>query len=90
MTQTLGAAIAAHINTHQTLGKDWPTTAEYGVEVRYKTWPTYSGDWRVCFFDTREELLSWLAEQREWARLEDNYFEYVAYQWDWGPQIIDV
>jgi len=84
---SLVGAIAAHIDSHQTEGIDWPSTATHCVVVRYKTWPCDWGGKNIQFFDSRLDLNRWLERTKKWATYEDNCVEYRVYEWDWGPNL---
>ena len=70
-------------------GKHWPDDALFCVSVRQRTWPLYSGDYHAHFFQTQSQLDVFLNDQRDWAKLEDNYLDYIVYEWDLGPKVID-
>ena len=82
----LQGLICAHIDAHQTEGMDWPNDAQFCLVLRFKAWPCDFGPRNVEFFATKEQYEERLSKLREWARFEDNYVEYRAYEWDWGPQ----
>lgn len=85
----LQGLIAAHIDSHQTEGMDWPNTAQFALMLRFKAWPCDFGPRHVEFFDNNIELEDRLAALRKWASFEDNYVEYRQYEWDWGPKFVD-
>lgn len=83
------AALAAHIDSHNTSGFVWPDSAEYAVEYNCSTWPMGWGkDTVIVFFDDREAYDKWVVDHRKWAELEDNYLAFRAWQWDWGPTLM--
>lgn len=88
----LQGLIAAHIDSHQTEGVDWPATATHCVVMR--TAPVLHdgaiiGDWsepRMFFFDSEAEMRLWQKYvNADW----DTDFTYSCqeYEWDWGPNL---
>lgn len=69
-------------------GQHWPDEALFCASVRQRTWPLYSGDYHAHFFQTQVQLDAFLKEQRDWARMEDNYLDCIVYEWDLGPKVI--
>jgi hypothetical protein len=70
-------------------GQHWPEDAHFCASVRQRTWPLYSGDYRAHFFQTQTQLDVFMKDQLDWARLEDNYLDFIVYEWDLGPKVID-
>ncbi len=67
---------------------EWPLDAVFKLTHRVKAWPTGYETYER-FFPNKEELKTYLASQREWATLEDNYFDVVSIEhWDLGPNLI--
>ena len=78
-------ALQKHLDQHQTAGQVWPNNAECCLQYRIKAWPT---GWQDClkFFQTPKDVKAYVAQMKDWATLEDNYFEIDAYWlWDLGP-----
>lgn len=86
--QSIQAAISAHIDSHQTEGTDWPTSALFCAVSRTSTWPIgWSAHRFTEFFESMADLEAWKIKQHEWAKYEDNYIAYRIYEWDLGPTI---
>jgi len=84
------AALAQHIDSHQTAGHTWPDSAEFAVVFSHTTWPLgWDKESDVKFFDSRKELDAWIARKKDWAMLEDNDYAFQAYKWDLGPELME-
>lgn len=81
-------ALDDHVRSHELHGKEWPADAELACAYRTKTWPCGWGEVRVVFFQSVEQMKSWIADYENWATLEDNEFEYDAYRWNLGPVLL--
>lgn len=83
---TFPASIAAHIDSHQTCGVDWPASATYAVVYRTSTWPMgWDKESSITFFDTEEQFHAWMRRYDAWSSLEDNHLAFQSYFWDLGP-----
>lgn len=69
-------------------GIEWPLTAEFCVEYQLKCWPMGFDGGHKKYFDTQEDMETWLDSQREWACQEDNEMSYVILKWDLGPTFV--
>lgn len=81
--------IAAHIDSHQTRGVDWPSWAEWAivlVHVRYLSLYAESKHTEVLFFKSRLDMDRKLAALKD--AVEPGKFRYEGriQEWDWGPQ----
>lgn len=87
MHQTLGSALAAHVDSHRTYNTVWPDDAEFCVVYACSTWPCgFQRHANIKFFTSREELETWQTAQHKWAELEDNHVAYRVFTWDLGPR----
>lgn len=84
----LAGFLEKHIDSHQSYGQDWPSDAQFLARHRYSTWPVGWQEWHNEWFTSQAELDAWLEKQREWAKLEDNHFEYTLFKWDLGPKVV--
>lgn len=83
----LVAAIERYRGAHMTGGQHWPADAQFAVVYNHSTWPCgWEKESLVKFFVNEADLHSWIADQRDWAKCEDNYVAYQVYEWDLGPQ----
>lgn len=81
--------IAAHLDSHQTRGIDWPSWAVWAivlVHVRYLSLYAESKHTKVLFFKSRLDMDRKL--QALEAAVEPCKFRYEGriQEWDWGPQ----
>lgn len=78
--------LSGHIDSHRTLGVDWPNDAEFCVVVKFHTWPVgWQKEPSIIFFKNADLLDEWKARMVRWSALEDNYVAYLVYAWDLGP-----
>lgn len=82
---TLMAILENTILQSRICGKDWPDDALYAVAYDVWNWPTYNKRGDVVFFRVREDLDRWIRDKRIWASMEDNYADWIVFEWDWGP-----
>ncbi len=80
-------ALIDHVDSHFHGGERWPDDAQFSAVWRTSTWPIGWSDMQhTDFFTDRASLEAWMAKQKKWAELEDNYIAWVVYEWDLGPQ----
>lgn len=85
----IGKFVSAHIDSHKTNGREWPYDAEFCVVYATSTWPCgWDKEPYIKFFNNRGALDTWIAEQLDWATLEDNYVAFQAFEWDLGPRLL--
>lgn len=84
-TMWLGDFFKGHFDKVIAEGDGWPDDAEFKVSYRYKTWPKgWDDNTYEQFFTNREELDAFLADQKDWARSEDNGISIQVWEWDLG------
>lgn len=91
--EALVASIVASAlaQTKVTEYESWPDWAEYMVMYSTKCWPCDWDEDRPKFFADKAELLAWVEKMNDWGTLEDNYYDVrCVYQWDLGPNLIDM
>lgn len=90
VTNWMENVLAAQIQKVVDEGKGWPNDAEFKVEVTYHTCPQgWDREVYTHFFTNRAELDSYIKDQHEWARCEDNMVKIKIYNWDLGPNFME-
>lgn len=81
--------IAAHIESHQTRGVDWPGWAEWAivlVHVRYLSLCAESKHTEVLFFKSKLDMDRKLAALKDVVEPGKFRYEGRIQEWEWGPQ----
>lgn len=69
-------------------GTEWPADAVYAMHYEVQAWPTNARR-HVAYFRNTSEVKKFLRSQREFSRLEDNYYTPIRFErWDLGPVVV--